>query len=113
MRDSEREIERPFDPHLQCKQHLITFYLSGKVWGYGLHRNKGPIEMKPYLACFILGLFGVNSQTTKDKICWINILNPPITQKIQSMSLQTNKGALGDMLWLGALNSLQRAPSLM
>jgi hypothetical protein len=35
--------------------------------GYGLHHKKGPLEMKPYSACFILGLFGVNSQTIEDK----------------------------------------------
>jgi hypothetical protein len=72
---------------------------------------KGPLEVNPYSACFILGLFGVSSQTAEDKICWITC--PPITLRNLSRSLQTKGGALEDMFWLGALNSLQRAPSLM
>jgi hypothetical protein len=27
--------------------------------------------MKPYLVFFILGLFGVSSQTIENKVCWI------------------------------------------
>jgi len=56
-------------------------------------------------------LDGVSSQTAEHKICWITC--PPITPRNWSRSLQAKGGALEDMFWLGALNSLQRVPSLM